>query len=225
MDNFSEPQHRLLGGLRPLPARSRTRSPTHPAYPQNERAKRAMFGATHTGRRNPGLAKKTTARVGRGHPDFPGTSKFNRPDRRSRAEEGDLEFGEGSVHAAMRKPPIELPGRPGMGWGGSERGAPPAFARGPDAARCPRAPPSGRANRTRAPAGRPPFSVAGGGAAGEAPIFCIEAAAHQPPLGDRFYFPESRDAGGASAEPGREGGEVAAGGNDPEFLIRVPLGA
>jgi hypothetical protein len=32
--------------------------------------------------------------------------------------------------------------------------------------------------------------------AGEAPFFRIEAAAHQPPLGGRFYFPESRDAGG-----------------------------
>jgi len=33
---------------------------------------------------------------------------------------------------------------------------------------------------------------------GEAPIFRIEAAVHQPPLGDRFYFAESRDAGGPS---------------------------
>ena len=96
---------------------------------------------------------------------------------------------------------------------------------------------SGRAIRTRAPAGRPLFGVAGGGAAGEAPIFRIEAAAHQPPLGGRIYFLESRDAGEASsvasaaalvtssAKPGREGGEVAAGGDDPPFLIRVPLGA
>jgi hypothetical protein len=28
-----------------------------------------------------------------------------------------------------------------------------------------------------------------------------------------------------SAEPGREGGEVAAGGDDPTFLIRVPVSA
>ena len=68
-----------------------------------------------------------------------------------------------------------------------------------------------------------PHSCAGGGVAGEAPIFRIEAAAHQPPLGRPD--PGRCDAGHASAEPGREGGEVAAGGNDPEFLIRVPLGA
>jgi hypothetical protein len=51
-------------------------------------------------------------------------------------------------------------------------------------------------NRTRAPEGRLPFGVAGGGAAGEAPIFRIEAVAHQPPLGGRIYFPESRAGGG-----------------------------
>ena len=56
------------------------------------------------------------------------------------------------------------------------------------------------------------------------------------PLETGFISLKSCDAGGASfvtsaprwsrtsAEPGSEGGEVAAGGNDPQFLIRVPLG-
>jgi hypothetical protein len=45
--------------------------------------------------------------------------------------------------------------------------------------------------------GVPPYLVSPAVAwSGEAPIFRIEAATHQPPLGDRFYFLESRDADG-----------------------------
>jgi hypothetical protein len=47
--------------------------------------------------------------------------------------------------------------------------------------------------------GVPPFGVAGGGAAGEAPIFRIEAATYQPPLWRPVLFPRSCDAGGASS--------------------------